>query len=218
MRLIIIFILIGTLSQVLLNKIPLSEVLTFTCFDAFGLGALLAWQVTYNKENLNRFFNWVKIGAAIAIVAFLIALFQNKFHYLPARTVISVVALWLISFIVIKHHSSTVKNNFILNNGILIFIGKISYGIYLYHNFFPSINSNLIQKYFNPMLPEVIVQNHFRLLVLVENTVLLLIVSWLSYIFIEKRFLNLKKYFDFQTETDKLQSFAIKGAFAKNSP
>jgi peptidoglycan/LPS O-acetylase OafA/YrhL len=60
------------------------------------------------------------------------------------------------------------------------------------------LNSKIVDVYLNPLLPDVVYKKYWGQLYLLENIVLLLIVSWLSYILIEKRFLNLKKYFRYE--------------------
>ena len=195
--LIFIFIFIGVVSQCLLAQIKLSSVLTFTCFDAFGLGALLAWYQTYRKEKLERLYAVLKILACIAAVLFVVSIFK-KGLFLPQRTIISIMALWLISFITLKQHSSLLIKNPILNNAFLIFIGKISYGVYLYHNFIPKLNSLTFNKYINPLFPNLLSVQYRSQVFWIENIILLVLVSWISYFIIERKFLSLKKYFNYQ--------------------
>ena len=107
-----------------------------------------------------------------------------------------VLVLFVITYIVRFNESTFFVFKYILNNKILIFLGKISYGIYLYHNFIPTLlNSKLINIYINPFLPDLLYKEYWGYLFLFENIVLLILISWLSFMLIEKRFLNLKKYF-----------------------
>ncbi len=166
----------------------MSNILTFTCFDSFGLGALLSWQITYNR--IPKFF----IG--LSIVATIVLLF-SPLNLIPLRTVVSVISLWVISYIVLNQDH--LKFKFILNNRVLIFLGKISYGLYLYHNIFPElISTRIIEKYIY------IPQNYHW----IENGIILIGMSWLSYTLIETRFLNLKKKYP-MTKKNTLQHSTV---------
>jgi peptidoglycan/LPS O-acetylase OafA/YrhL len=196
-HIIFLFILIGVLSQYLLSGVKMSSQLTFTCFDAFGLGSLLSWITTYLNDKLKRFYLIISGVAIICFLFFIWGVIQNEWTFIPLRTIISVITLWLITYIILYQESDSLRFKFILNNSILIFLGKISYGLYLYHNIIPQIlTSKIIDKHFNPILPDLLYKSHWGLLCLIENTFLLLIISWLSYVFIEKKFLDLKRYFE----------------------
>lgn len=206
LHIISIFIFIGVLSQYLMSGVKMSSVLTFTCFDAFGLGAILSWIITYSNDKLKKFYFIISIVSAISFFFFLLGLIQNKWTFIPLRTIVSLITLWIITYIVIYHNTNSLKFKFILNNRVLIFLGKISYGLYLYHNIIPStLNSKIINIYINPLLPDLLYKKYWGQLFLLENTILLVVISWLSFIFIEKRFLNLKKYFEYQKENSVQQ-------------
>lgn len=205
------FILIGISSQYLMRDIRMSSLLTFTCFDAFGLGALLAWVMTCCKDKLAKFHIIMSVVAAIATFFFVYGLIQKEWVILPLRTIVSLIALSIITYIVINGEANSLRFKFILNNKILIFLGKISYGLYLYHNIVPStLNSRIIDKYLNPLLPDLIYNKYHADLFLLENTILLIAVAWLSYIFIEKPLLNLKKYFEYKNESGLEQLYLQK--------
>lgn len=189
------FILISVLSQYLLINVKMSAVLTFTCFDAFGLGAILAWITTYSNEKLKNFFLIISFAATIAFFFLILGSIQNEWTFIPLRTIISLITLWLITYILLNIEFDSLKFKFIFNNKVLIFLGKISYGLYLYHNLIPKLNTEIINKYFSPLLPDLLYKKHYMQLYLFGNFALLVLISWLSYIFIEKRFLNLKKHF-----------------------
>jgi peptidoglycan/LPS O-acetylase OafA/YrhL len=192
------FIFIGAASIFILKGARLWGVVTFSCFDAFGLGALLAWQLTYGTKSLNKFFKTLSYFAAIATIIFVGSLFAPSITYFPFRTVVSVISLWVITYLVLNNQSNKLSFKLFWNNKILIFLGKISYGIYLYHNLVPWINSKIINIYLNPLLPDFLYKKHWGILFLAENTILLIIISWFSFYFIETRFLSLKKYFEYK--------------------
>jgi peptidoglycan/LPS O-acetylase OafA/YrhL len=192
------FILIGVVSQWLLMGVNMSVILTFTCFDAFGLGALLAWQIVYGRRSLNRLYTGLSIAAIICVLLFFFGLITTILIF-PLRTIVSIIALWLIAYIVLNQQNDKLKINMLLNNRILIFLGKISYGIYLYHHIIPgALNLKIIDRYLNPLLPDYLYKDHWARLYVTENAILLIVISWLSYVLIEKRFLNLKKQFEYE--------------------
>lgn len=200
LHVIIAFILIGVISQYLLMDVNMGVILTFTCFDAFGLGALLAWMLTYESTWIKKFYRILSVLAIISVILFFYGL-ATAIVLVPVRTIISFIALWLIAYIVLNQQNDKLKINALLDNRVLIFLGKISYGIYLYHHIIPTaLNLKFINKYFNPLLPDFLYKHHWLKLFVVENAILLIVISWLSYELIEKKFLNLKKYFEYENK------------------
>lgn len=192
------FILIGTISNYLTRDFQLNGVLTFTCFDAFGLGALLSWQVIYDAKSMTRFYGILSFCAGVSAVLLLGYLISSQTVYFPWRTIISIMALWLIAYITINANSNRALFKLVWNNKVLIFLGKISYGLYLYHNLVSGFNIKVINIYINPLLPDILFKKHWGELFLAENIILLVLISWLSFVFIEKKFLSLKKYFQYK--------------------
>ena len=193
------FIVVAVGSQFAMrNTAAVSELLPWNCFDAFGLGALLSWQLTYKPEGMARFYKYLSYACLICVGLFLGGVLLKKLYWvLPFRTNIAVISAWMITYIV--RFQNDLKFKFVLNNKILWFLGKISYGLYLYHNIIPgTLNSLVINKYLNPLLPDILYKKYWAELFLVENAILLLLVSWLSYTFFEKKILDLKKYFDYE--------------------
>lgn len=122
-------ILLGLISQVFLSQAsPLGGVLMIAKVDAFGWGGLLAYLYSYEKTT------WQKIA---------------KLYWLQAITAIGFVASFFVmetSFGICVFHCLCffIVNQFVVGfngwpkpfveNAAVIYIGKISYGIYLYHN------------------------------------------------------------------------------------
>ena len=204
------FISIGVACQYLTSNINMSSVLTFNCFDAFGLGALLSWQITFAPEKLKRFYRIASVFLAISIFFYVIGIWQKQWVFIPLRTCISFITLWIITYIILYRETDQLHFKFILNNRILIFLGKISYGLYLYHNIIPStLNAKILNKYLNPLLPEILSKKYLLSLQFIENSIMLIIIAWFSYLLIEKPFLSLKKNFEYQEEEKKVQQKLI---------
>lgn len=192
------FILTGMLGSFLIRDVPMNGALTFNNFDAFGLGALLSWQITYNNKTFNQFYKALSYCACLSAILLVIFHTSNQTFYFR-RTLISITALWLIAYIIRNKASTRFTFTRFWNNRVLIFLGKISFGLYIYHSCAITLNYILINKYFNPLLPDVLFKKYWAQLFWVENIVLLLSISTLSYVFFEKRFLRLKKYFQYKT-------------------
>jgi peptidoglycan/LPS O-acetylase OafA/YrhL len=189
---IVCFILIGTGSQIALRGNDMLDVLTWCCFDSFGMGALLAWVWTYRPSHLTRYYKYVSIAAISAFIVFCIGIPEVSWDYVPFRTLVSIMSLWAIAYIIVNRDRERLHLGFVLNNRPLIFAGKISYGLYLFHLSVPTITYMSLKPYLNPLLRGRIPLTPFYLVV---NTVILLAIAVFSYYLIEKRFLNLKKYF-----------------------
>jgi peptidoglycan/LPS O-acetylase OafA/YrhL len=193
---ILIFVFIGIISQLILSGIKMSSLLTFTCFDSFGLGALLSWVMVYKKEKVYKFNKVLLVSVLLIFLNWLIGLFFDESILIPRRTIFSILSLCLIVNVILNKDSDSSVFRYIFNNRFLIFLGKISYGLYLYHSIIPGLlNSKFVNIYINPCLPDILYKKYWGELFLIENSILLILISWLSYNFIEKRFLTLKKYF-----------------------
>ncbi|GGG28063.1 acyltransferase [Dokdonia pacifica] len=200
---IFIFIAIGIGSQLWLHGVKMSRILTFTCFDAFGIGSLLAWGITYKKEKMIFYYNRLRIIAVIAFLYFIWGVTTKQWMVVSIRTTVSMITVWLICYIYLYHQTEKLRGKLILNNPMLIFLGKISYGIYLYHNIVPKlVVKKYIDVYVNPLLPDFFNVKYKTLLLLAENGMSVVLISWLSFMLIEKRFLMLKKRFNYITKKD----------------
>jgi peptidoglycan/LPS O-acetylase OafA/YrhL len=83
--------------------------------------------------------------------------------------------------------------NFIFNNRVLSFFGKISYGFYVFHwPVFLCLNP-FIKSYAAEILPEAYVS----ITAAIVATAIGLLISIISYYTFERYFLRLKKYFNF---------------------
>jgi peptidoglycan/LPS O-acetylase OafA/YrhL len=203
LRAIVIFILFGIATQYLFLPYIMSDILTTSCFDAFGLGALLAWQITYQPQRLPTFYKWSAIAALLSFIVGVPMLINRHLVILPSRTLISIVALWLITYVVYRHNSDKLRMKWLFNNSRVILLGKISYGVYLFHLMIPKLTDAIAYRLFSIHTEDVRSPKWLLLMILVINFIFLFIVSWLSWTFIEQPFLRLKKYFGYRTVRTK---------------
>lgn len=160
--------------------------------DSFCIGSLFAYgrqfqTKAYYRYTLNR--KWFVLFGLLLLVAVHIPVFRK----LPMNSYMACY-LFLISAafgIIIDRVAATVQKGVlrsVLSNKGLLYIGKISYGIYLFHNFIPYFYGLKI-----PGIPEslslyVIQGLRFSLLVAVAS------ISWFLF---EKPILQLKKRFEY---------------------
>lgn len=197
LQVILFFIAIGICSQYILREIEMGDILSISCFDAFGLGALLSWLTVFKPQALRSFYKIICLFALACLIIYAIGLYQH-WMYIPVRTLVSVIALWIITYVVyMDKEKRQVQFSFVLNNRLLVFIGKISYGVYLYHRILPSLTNEVLNRYLNNPFP---FPEKYRVYVLfIENFALLILISWLSWILIEAPLLKLKKYFTYRS-------------------
>ncbi|MCC9165458.1 acyltransferase family protein [Pontibacter harenae] len=191
---ILAFILTGTISQLFITNFEYGYLPTYTCFDAFGLGALLAWVLAYKPHLLGKAYKALHLLVILSMLLLAGKLSGSLNIPVPIRTFVSVIALCVITFLVHQGQAKKYRFSSLFNNKRLLFIGKISYGLYLYHIPIPYVVwafARLINPYF-PYLTDNYL--YFAL----ANISLLCLLPWLSWMCIEKPFLNLKKYFSYK--------------------
>lgn len=188
-HIIIAFIAMGVVSGFFFNRL-----VTITSFDAFGLGALLAWQKCYQPALSKKFKTWIAYLALGALILLVVGMVNGKWVYLRLRTIDSLLAIYIINYIINNFGSPKLKFKFLLNNRFLIFIGKMSYGVYLYHTIIPRLTTNYLNNHvlFFVSNGSLKFGLHFTI-----NFIVLLVISWFSFIFIERKFLLLKEKFKY---------------------
>jgi peptidoglycan/LPS O-acetylase OafA/YrhL len=193
------FVILGTIIPILF-PFPHIGKLTPSCLNAFAMGSLLAYVSYYGVEIKKK---WNTYFVVTCLILVLTLPFHAIFHfeYYPVRLIISILSVGIIKYCL---YDNDIKIfNYFLNQRILIFIGKISYGIYLYHTIIPWFWRVLYQWllgrgidfhsiYF--FVPKFLHND----LDLVVKFFILIFVSWCSWIFFESPINRLKKYFEYK--------------------
>ena len=170
-------------------------VLMLTCMQAFGIGGLYAYLRERGKLALYTKFNQVALPAALVFH------FYWTFNPIEADSfgqyfllVNSIISIWLIH-IVIYNKDGRIQN-YLLENRILMKIGQISYGIYLFHYVMPFVYEKLVRLFFgvHPETDAIFLEwknaYYFKL-------ALLALFSLVSFHFFEKPILKLKDRFNY---------------------
>jgi len=198
---ILLFLGTGIVTECFITSPEFGFVATPTCFDAFGTGALLAWVSTYNTHLLKQAYSLLGILALLCLILLLAQIPYGVFAHVPQRMVQSVIAVWIIVFILLNHHKRKMPFGFVWNNKVLLFLGKISYGIYLYH--LPILWFGFIWK---PLFQLPFFSRFYPWSLFALNFALLVCVAYLSWMVIEKPMLQFKKWFTYQKQLPKRRS------------
>lgn len=187
------FILLGPLFsifQTVFLKPALNVfILPPSCFDAFGLGGLLAY--CYTNNNLTQIKKWTKILLPFSIILFFYWIFApmgGHFQYFK-RSSDSIMACGLILFCLSNNHVNI--RNKLLENKVMYQLGMVSYGIYLFHYSIPYFYASAKQSlHFSFEKYDLLINYGFMFIILIA-------ISLLSFHLIEKPILTLKSRFKY---------------------
>ncbi len=178
----------------------MGPLLVFNCFDSFGIGGLLAYSQLNEKYRV-RFQQWLKWAGGFALAIYLywkIGAFMRvtTYGFIFSKTITSVLAAWLIS-LVVNAGPSFFRRHF-LENRLFTFVGRISYGIYLYHYVYNALVYCQLNDFLSkittgfPSLNLLVNDSHFFYWLQIA---LVIALSACSYYIIERPFLKLKRFF-----------------------
>ena len=196
LKVILLSIIIGLISSLVLDHSYgiFSTILLLPCITAFAIGALYAYAETYTRFKKNI----TKVFLALLPLAILVMYVDHLGHrVVVVRAANATVAINAIIYVSRENYNRL--SNYLFNNKALIFAGKISYGIYLYHEIIPYYYFEFI-SYLN----QKITISNSLLKILTSPTwaylihlTILLVISILSYRYIEQAFLKLKRNFNY---------------------
>lgn len=161
--------------------------ITITCIDSFAWGGVFALYKLENKQDTLQ-----KILKYLSVPSFLLFLYiviyansdESLIKVLFLRTTVACLSTYLI-LIVTQNPNNLVKKFLILKP--MILLGKISYGIYVYHMIVPLLFGMVINR-LRINLP---IDSHL------VSISILIIFSYFSFILIENPINHLKKYFHY---------------------
>lgn len=164
--------------------------MTISCFDGFGFGALLAYLKVSKPDSLKRVLKfWVIPFFCILLYVYNYISHGGIVVYILSRTLVSIIGFFIIGYIV-TNSKAPLK---ILNNRFLIFIGRISYGIYVYHLVITSFLDGHVEKFVQRTITSEYLLNNIYLIKFPFYFIVTLVISTLSFVFYEKFFLRMKE-------------------------
>lgn len=153
----------------------------FFCIDDMALGGIMAWLLYHRKEKiLNIFFNkYVQIGTYVVL-----AIITVKGVAIPHLTY----ELYAVPFAIIIINIAANKNTIIsFENKILDYLGRITYGLYLYHYLAIVISIKVAALLVSP--DNLVASNTIYY---ISTFGLCILMAVISYELFEKRFLKAK--------------------------
>jgi peptidoglycan/LPS O-acetylase OafA/YrhL len=202
----ILFVLLTTLVVYLLIKIScinncfnadkifmnkLVKLIERTRFSSMIIGGIGAW-VLFNKKQKILAIVYHPLSQVIAIFIFVIMLFYSNTNDIPYFNLIKNEFISLIVAILILNIASNKSTIIRLENKLFDFLGKISYGMYVYHSIIALVCVKLF-TYFLPTSDFMYILWSIILILLV--LLLTVIISYFSYHFIELKILKRKNRF-----------------------
>ncbi len=173
-------------------------ILVQNCLVCFALGGLYALS-RFTNTSYGKFERWLFPAFLCSLcMYFRWKFFDDPFSAHSAflfRTVEGIISLQIIASVI--NNKSEWVQKYVLENKTLNFIGMISYGIYLYHNILQPVWDGYIDRarLRHPGMPEFLYDYYGTY---VEKLILLFVISWLSYKFIEQPMLRLKNRFPYE--------------------
>jgi peptidoglycan/LPS O-acetylase OafA/YrhL len=167
------------------------------CLDSFALGGLMAWLQLNRKETFSYIFNkkWLVLASMIVWILVYYWSYElglksdpvNKYNFVKIlfdRLSASVFSFFLIGSAAVGYTGLMAA---FLENQLSVYLGKISYGIYLYHNFvfnhYHSYNipNHPVVRFFNKVyrhFPELEHFPPFQIVTIFALTVMVAAISW----------------------------------------
>jgi len=182
--------------DILLYTNKLNSVLLPSTLYSFGLGGLLSALYTENSLVLKTRNSKYILLATLCLYLLYILNIINFYSEIFERFLFSILSFYIIHF---AYNMKGVLLD-IFNNRITTYLGKISYGIYLFHPimYLIYVRLHLIFKKHNIKIPFtdiILFSNEYPLMRLFALTILVIIVSTLSWYLIEKPINKLKSKF-----------------------
>ncbi len=188
-----------------------------SAFDGFALGALVAWFYQYKRENgrapfkesVFNIIGWVSLTVYLLCVGYKYAFTKD----MPVLGWLYISSIFGIACAVVKKCADgfTGWMKVIIDNKILLFIGKVSYSLYVFHMIISDAVPDAIQYYGLGKLP---FEGSNKLI----YVVILFAMSSASWFLFEKQILKLKKLFEYRfvgNPSDKQRNAEVSKAVSR---
>lgn len=183
----LLLVFIGMLaSYILLNLHPIvyiTALLRIIPFEFMAIGGIGAYFYYYKKDKIQSLTG--KGFYYIVILLFVLLFLVYPLPILSTYLQNICLGILFLGLILITINND---NKLVFRNRSFSFLGKISYGIYMYHPFVMFLVFPFANKYLNPQ-SDILIYNIF---VYIFVFVITIIISHLSYKYIESRFIKIK--------------------------
>ena len=208
---ILFFISFSITFELVIPTNPYKFILTPLCFFALGLGALLSWLVHFNYEKLIAHIRLIVFAGSLLMVFLFLKRVQFSASNFDVFVCSSIITFYLVLYIVLNKENEQFIFSNILNNSLMVKLGKMSYGIYVFHHVLPYYTYDFLPQLNAFFFPEFISQRA-RTLLTIENFAILIIISSLSWQFVEQPFLKLKERFNYRNDRRQTLNVRVKEA------
>ena len=177
--------------------------ITFCCLDPFGIGGLLAFFKFYYSEKTRLFVNQKRLWIAplmLSMAACILMMLNEKHVFLWLTGIIfnrlfmALASVWIIAMASYSDFKGILGK--ILTNKIVVYLGKISYGIYVYHYIVPYFFSGVHPFKSVRVVDFLLLRGSYLL-----TTILIASISWYL---LEKPINDLKRYFSYSPKKEVL--------------
>lgn len=162
------------------SNIALWNFHSVSALDSLGIGGILGYLSLYKISFLKKLIG-SKIGFGISASAFLIVMIfsysiynsdlkYNFYSGVLMRFLFNVLSFWILGWSVVFEYKGILK--LILENKWVLYFGKISYGLYLYHLFVQHIGNIIFDKY------NMLFSVELRALIFVTLSIIIASLSW----------------------------------------
>jgi len=174
------------------DSIPILRWSTIRCSGVLSLGGLIAWYMRNPPEfeKINRISCKVILPLAILFLLANILPRQSKFHDLVT---FFTSVLFFGTILVVTLNGDKITNSF-FNHKPLFFIGKISYGIYVYHGMLRPYFKVYVYENLHLVIRNTIIASTIYTIICTAISVLL---AWISWTLIESPILGFKTRFKY---------------------
>lgn len=179
-------------------------VTTPVAFFPLSIGSLIA----LNHQNLFQTKFWDTIGSHRNKITLILCALYGTYWLLNVRTshfnLLGDTILYLAfgMFVYNAKNGTTGITGVILDNSFLRYIGRISYGLYVYHMIAPNMTN--LPKYYIPIwFPEYAEYARHPIIMLIYWVGIIFVISSISWFLFEKPLNSLKKHFPYYSKTPK---------------
>ncbi len=166
---------------------------TFSRMDSLAIGSIIAIVIRYNKAWLEKYLNVIAVASFICLLLGFAYFRTGTFLRLyPIFTFVDIFAGCILLYSLSPNKSALIR---VGDHSLFRFLGKYSYGIYIYHY----IIFNSLDQHFHPYILKHINSEAIAVTLTGVLTIgISIVIAIASFRYLEMPFLKLKKYFAYK--------------------